>query len=475
MGRGKGSKRRRREKGFVFWLFELSSSNNCDHGGDEDDEQSSSLTESLLQHNSIHLRRSSPNNTSQFAIIGSNSCPIESLDYELIENDLFNQDWRSRGRAHKLRYVFLKWTFCLLIGIIVGAIGFFNNLAVENIVGLKLVAVSNLMDEHKYWTAFGVFATSNLVLLLFASAITAFVSPAAGGSGIPEVRAYLNGVDAPDIFSLRTLAVKIIGTITAVSSSLHVGKAGPMVHTGACVAAFFGLGGSRKYRLTCKWLLFFKNDRDRRDLVTIGASAGVAAAFRAPVGGVLLALESLASWWRSALIWRSFFTTAVVAVVLRFFIDICNSGHCGLFGKGGLIMYDVTSDTMTYHLADLPPVILLGVIGEYWDVSTISSCQKFSEMYSLINERGPIHKLLLAAVVSIITSVCLFGLPWLAPCRPCPSMMNGDCPSSNRFKRFQCAPNHYNDLASLFFNTNDDAIRNLYTTAQTISTTHSLW
>ncbi|OAY78538.1 putative chloride channel-like protein CLC-g [Ananas comosus] len=336
--------------------------------------------------------------------------PIRLLLSPLIENDLFNQDWRSRGRA------------------------------------------------HKYWTAFGVFATSNLVLLLFASAITAFVSPAAGGSGIPEVRAYLNGVDAPDIFSLRTLAVKIIGTITAVSSSLHVGKAGPMVHTGACVAALFGLGGSRKYRLTCKWLRFFKNDRDRRDLVTIGASAGVAAAFRAPVGGVLFALESLASWWRSALIWRSFLTTAVVAVVLRFFIDICNSGHCGLFGKGGLIMYDVTSDTMTYHLADLPPVILLGVIGG------VLGCFYNFLMSKVLQMRGPIHKLLLAAVVSIITSVCLFGLPWLAACRPCPSMMNGDCPSSNRFKRFQCAPNHYNDLASLFFNTNDDAIRNLYTT-----------
>ena len=65
---------------------------------------------------------------------------------------------------------------------------------------------------------------------------------------------------------------------------------------GACIAAIFGQGGSRKYGLTCRWLRYFKNDRDRRDLVTIGAGAGVAAAFRAPVGGVLFALESLSSW-----------------------------------------------------------------------------------------------------------------------------------------------------------------------------------
>ncbi|XP_073004669.1 putative chloride channel-like protein CLC-g [Typha latifolia] len=428
----------------------------------EEDEQSSSLMEPFLGHSTIHLRRSAPNNTSQIAIIGSNPCPIESLDYELIENDLVNQNWRSRGRSHILRYVFLKWTFCFLIGIIVAAVVFFNNLAVENIAGFKFVAISKFMEEKKYWTAFGVFASSNLVLLMFASVITAFVSPAAGGSGIPEVKAYLNGVDAPNIFSLRTLVVKILGCIAAVSSSIHVGKAGPMVHTGACIAALFGQGGSTKYHMTCKWLRYFKNDRDRRDLVTIGAGAGAAAAFRAPVGGVLFALESLSSWWRSALIWRSFFTTAVVAVVLRLFINICNSGECGLFGKGGLIMYDVTSDEMTYHFADLPPVILLGVIGGVLGSLYNYFMSKVLRIYNLINERGRAHKLLLAATVSLFTSLCLFVLPWYASCRPCPDMMNGGCPSTNRFKKFNCPPNHYNDLASLFFNTNDDAIRSLY-------------
>lgn len=76
-----------------------------------------------------------------------------------------------------------------------------------------------------------------------------------------------------------------------------MGKEGPMVHTGACIANLLGQGGSRKYRLTWKWLRYFKNDRDRRDLITCGAAAGVAAAFRAPVGGVLFALEEAASWF----------------------------------------------------------------------------------------------------------------------------------------------------------------------------------
>ncbi|KAG6474668.1 hypothetical protein ZIOFF_068606 [Zingiber officinale] len=411
-----------------------------------EEEQIGTVNERLLDYRSLNLRRHAPNNTSQVAIVGSNLCPIESLDYELVENDLFNQDWRSRSRSAILRYVFLKWTFCLFIGCVAGAIGFFNNLAVENIAGLKFVAVSNLMLADKYWTAFAVFAGSNLALLMFATVITAFVSTAAGGSGIPEVKAYLNGVDAPDIFSLRTLAV----------------KAGPMVHIGACIGAIVGQGGSRKYGMNWRWLRYFKNDRDRRDLVTCGAAAGIAAAFRAPVGGVLFALESLCSWWRSALLWRAFFTTAVVAVTLRALVDVCERGNCGLFGKGGLIMYDVTADNITYHLADLPPVILLGVIGGILGSLYNFLMLKVLHIFSQVNEKGCTYKLLLAATVSIITSCCLFGLPWLAPCSPC---VKDDCPSIGRsgsFSNFQCLPNQYNDLASLFFNTNDDTIRKLF-------------
>jgi chloride channel 7 len=96
------------------------------------------------------------------------------------------------------------------------------------------------------------------------------------------------------MFTILTL--QIFGSILGVSAGFVVGKEGPMVHTGACIANLLGQGGSRKYHLTWTWLRYFKNDRDRRDMITCGAAAGVAAAFRAPVGGVLFALEEAASW-----------------------------------------------------------------------------------------------------------------------------------------------------------------------------------
>lgn len=419
-----------------------------------------SLTQPFLA-----LQRSTINSTSQVAIVGANVCPIESLDYEIAENDFFKQDWRTRGKMQIFQYIFMKWLLCFLIGGIVGVIGFCINLAVENLAGVKFVVTSDMMLQRRFGMAFLVFSLSNFGLTLFAALITALVSPASAGSGIPEVKAYLNGVDAPGIFTLRTLFVKIIGSVCAVSSSLLVGKAGPLVHTGACIASLLGQGGSKRYGLTWKWLRYFKNDRDRRDLVTCGSAAGIAAAFRAPVGGLLFALEEMASWWRSALLWRAFFTTAVVAIVLRALIDVCLSGKCGLFGKGGLIMYDVTSSSVAYHIVDVPPVLLLGMIGGLLGSLYNFFLEKVLRVYNLINEKGIAYKVVLACWISIFTSCLLFGLPWLASCRVCPADAGEACPTigrSGNYKKFQCPPGHYNDLASLIFNTNDDAIKNLF-------------
>ncbi|KAK6135493.1 hypothetical protein DH2020_030746 [Rehmannia glutinosa] len=284
------------------------------------DEESAVLHEPLLAQyqQTLRLRRSQSNTTSQVAIVGSNVCPIESLDYEIIENDIFKPDWRSMGTIELYQYTFMKWILCFLIGLIVGLLGFFINLAVENIAGVKFVITSNMMLARK---------------------------------------------------------------------------------------------------------------------------------------------------WRSSLLWRSFFTTAVVAIVLRALIDVCLRGECGLFGKGGLIMYDVTSANISYHLRDVPPVLLLAVLGGIVGSLYNLLLNKVLQIYNLINKKGTSFRIILACSISIFTSCLLFGLPWTASCRACPSDASEPCPTigrSGNYKKFQCPPGFYNDLASLFFNTNDDAIKNLF-------------
>lgn len=48
-----------------------------------------------------------------------------------------------------------------------------------------------------------------MILAVAAGALCAYIAPAAAGSGIPEVKAYLNGIDAHTILAPGTLFVKV--------------------------------------------------------------------------------------------------------------------------------------------------------------------------------------------------------------------------------------------------------------------------
>jgi chloride channel 7 len=241
--------------------------------------------------------------------------------------------------------------------------------------------------------------------------------------------------------------VQIIGSIGAVSSGLDLGKEGPLVHIGACLANLLSqVGWGRRY--------YLNNDRDRRDLISCGASSGV-----------LFALEEVATWWRSALLWRTFFSTATVVVVLRGFIEVCRDGRCGMFGEGGLILFDVSDVTVRYHVGDLLPVTVVGVLGGLLGSLYNHVLHKVLRLYNLINARGRLAKLALALGVCLLTSAGLYVLPFLVPCTPCDPAFGDACPTtgkSGNFKQFNCPAGHFNDLASLLHATNVDATRNIF-------------
>ena len=71
-------------------------------------------------------------------------------DFRIVENEVYNQDWRSRGKLQIFQYQVLKWVLALFVGVVVGLVGFFSNIAVENIAGFKLLLTGDLMLENRY-------------------------------------------------------------------------------------------------------------------------------------------------------------------------------------------------------------------------------------------------------------------------------------------------------------------------------------
>ncbi|KAK1677057.1 hypothetical protein QYE76_037905 [Lolium multiflorum] len=224
---------------------------------------------------------------------------------------------------------------------------------------------------------------------------------------------------------------QIIDSNCAVSLGLNLGKEGPFVHISACLANLLSQGSAGRFRLRWKWLRYFNNDRDSRDLITCGALSGVCAAFRSPVGGVLFALKEAATWWRSA---RAAVACAISSArPLSWWCcrassryTATGSAHC-LARAGSSSSRSVTSPSTT--------VTLVGVLGALYNYLL----HKVLRLYYLINGKGQVAKLALALTVCVFTSVGLYVIPFAF-------LTNG---MSGNFKQFNCPAGHYNVLVDL--------------------------
>ena len=99
-----------------------------------------------------------------------------------------------------------------------------------------------------------------------------YIEPVSGGSGIPEVKCFLNGIDLPRIVRFKTLVCKVVGVTFSVAAGLPVGKEGPMVHSGSVVAAGISQGRTKFWGVDTSFNKFsdFRNDREKRGEYELG-------------------------------------------------------------------------------------------------------------------------------------------------------------------------------------------------------------
>lgn len=119
-----------------------------------------------------------------------------------------------------------------------------------------------------------------LVLILIAWILDKLIrfEPDISGSGIPQIEGELKGLE--DQNWRKVLIAKFAGCVLAIGGGLALGREGPSIQLGGMIGKGFA---RRKNALLT----------EERMLMSCGAGAGLAAAFGAPLAGVLFALEEL--------------------------------------------------------------------------------------------------------------------------------------------------------------------------------------
>ena len=304
---------------------------------------------------------------------------VESLDYDIDSSSIFEQDLQQQSAQYRRCQNAQRWVVCGAIGATTGFVAFLIDVFTAQILQGKYALAAAAMqyipkrgDEGPFFAVMAAYVALSMLCVAVAAVLVVFVEPIAGGSGIPEVKTYLQGVKVPRLLRTTTLLCKAVGVVFSVSSGLVVGKEGPMIHAGSIVAAGLSQGSSKScgWRTAC--LRRFRNDHDKRDFVSAGAAAGVAAAFGAPIGGVLFAMEEAASFWSQQLTWRTFFcalcSTFTLNLLLscdpRFQPDKRLIAPLGVLSHPGLITFGKFGDQKDpYSLREMPVFLLIGVAG----------------------------------------------------------------------------------------------------------------
>jgi len=176
--------------------------------------------------------------------------------------------------------------------------------------------------------------------------------PMARGGGIPQVEGELLGHLSMDW--LRVMMVKFLGGGIGIALGLSLGRAGPSVQIGA--AAGKGVASLQK-----------RGKVEERLFLSSGASAGLSAAFNAPLAGVIFALEEVHKSFSPLILVSAMMASLAADFVSKYFfglspvfsftvpntIPLSHYGHLLvlgiLCGGGGALFCRVILDTQKYY------------------------------------------------------------------------------------------------------------------------------
>ncbi|OWZ21547.1 Chloride Channel (ClC) protein [Phytophthora megakarya] len=389
----------------------------------------------------------------------------ESFSYDFFESrvNMQHDQELTESEIHSLNIA--RWVMTFGVGACTALVACFVEFWTAFLSRFRNSTMESLVAEEMDGTrAFGTgFFAYTLTAVAFVGVATycvAILCPVAAGSGIPEIKSTLNGIKIHRVVRFKTLFCKAFGVLFSVAGGLLTGKEGPMIHSGSVIGAGLSQGKSSSFGLDTSWTKFkgFRNDKEKRDFISCGAAAGVAAAFGAPIGGVLFALEEGASFWHQNLTWRTFFCAMVSAFVLNYFLSFMeaaesveptpDAGHVFIGGtmgtQKGTFSFGQFDGIKSYEVLDVPVFILMGMIGGLFGAGFNAA----NTVLTKFRKRYLSHRFVRfgeALLIALATATVSFWVSYhFGTCKD----LAGDY--SDLLSRFYCPAGQYNDLASLF-------------------------
>ena len=213
-----------------------------------------------------------------------------------------------------------KWILLVAAGLLVGFVGWALVQIEHYFVERKINTAQNAEIDHGATTGTLVFVGISVGMITFAGILVIFVGPLAQGSGIPLILAYLNGNAVPNFLSPRTFLAKFLGLIFSISGGLPIGIEGPFIHIGALCANFVSLLPQR-LGFTGRYATHVARASSLRVMVACGGAAGVAAAFNAPIAGVLIVQQEAGAFWNADVTLRSFVCCTAASFSLNLLLN----------------------------------------------------------------------------------------------------------------------------------------------------------
>eukprot|EP00040_Diaphanoeca_grandis_P011523 m.59128 g.59128 ORF g.59128 m.59128 type:complete len:811 (-) comp22664_c0_seq1:87-2519(-) len=439
----------------------------------------------------------------------------ESLDYDINENESFRRQYLHVS-PEKVKVNFKdasknsrdRWIMHALIGIAVGCIAMFIDYFVSMISNAKYDVVRQMIEEcdgqtnnvstvntksgclAKPWFVLTCF---NVGFVLIATVLCGTFAPEAAGSGIPEIKCFLNGIKRKGWLNLKTGIVKVIGVLFSVSATMPVGKEGPMIHSGAIVGAGLPQLKSSQFGFDFGFDKF-RNDHDKRDFVAAGAAAGVSAAFGAPIGGVLFSLEEGASHWYQSLTWRVFFTSIMSIFVLKIFKSGSETQSYsgkkigwGRISSGSLVDFGNFDEVLLakpiWGVVDIFIFILMAILGGLMGAAWNQAQKRLTQLRMRL-KLTKYQRMAEACLVAAVNTALMFVAAMLLGTCQSIKESNGkfktmggiNSYATDSTRKFFCSQPDvanvlppdgvqefaYNDLATLAFNPLEDVIKHLY-------------